>query len=107
VNQTNRQSGQRDQVFPTIFEQRQNIDGNDSDLSSTFRELLLDLRARNIFHCRNHSRLNNIVGIVGVCPHAYQETFTRRRIQDCWVTSGDLSYDREEKKLLHIADVDV
>ena len=81
-------------LFKLLNEKLRNltIDGNNSDLSNKFRDLLTELRDKGIFLSRNQLRIENIIGIVGVCPAAYQETFTRRRIQDCWVTSGDPSH---------------
>ena len=80
-------------------------DDNESDLCRIFREQLSQLRDKEIFLCRNQKRINNLVGIIGVCPQAYQETFTRDRMQQCFVTSGDLSRSANGEKIYGIADV--
>ena len=80
-------------------------DDNESDLCRIFREQLSQLRDKEVFLCRNQKRINNLIGIIGVCPQAYQETFTRDRMQQCFVTSGDLSKCANDKKIYGIADV--
>ena len=79
--------------------------GNESDLSSSFRNLLTSLRDRKIFLSLNKSKIDNIIGIVSVCPQAFQETFTRHRTQACFVTSGDLSRSVDGMELYGISDV--
>eukprot|EP00979_Chaetoceros_neogracilis_P001726 scaffold305_cov267-Chaetoceros_neogracile.AAC.43 len=78
--------------------------GNESDLSKSFRKILTSLRDQNIFLSLNKSKIDNIIGIVSVCPQVYQETFTRDRTQACFVTSGDLSKSVDGMELYGISD---